>query len=99
MDVGPRSAFLAAVILPTERTAVMGIINVVKTASQSMGPFVTGTLITKKLFWVAFVVAGSLKVTYDLGVLIMFKNHKTPEDLAAERLTTDQVEDSEDEEA
>jgi len=98
MDVGPRSAFLAAVILPTERTAVMGIINVVKTASQSMGPFVTGTLITRKLFWVAFLTAGSLKVVYDLGVLVMFRNHKTHEDLAAERITTDQVEDSEDEE-
>lgn len=63
-----------------------------------MGPFVTGTLITKKLFWVAFLLAGSFKVSYDLGVLFMFKNHKTPEDLAAERITTEQIEDSEDEE-
>ena len=44
MDVAPRSAFLAAVILPTERTAVMGVINVVKTSAQSLGPFATGLL-------------------------------------------------------
>ena len=35
MDTAPRAAFLATIILPGERTAVMGIINVVKTAAQS----------------------------------------------------------------
>lgn len=81
MDSGPRSAFLAAVILPTERTAVMGILNVVKTAAQSLGPSVTGVLVKQNLFWVVFVSAGSCKAVYDLGILIMFKNHKTHEDI------------------
>lgn len=85
MDVAPRSAFLAAVILPTERTAVMGLINVVKTSSQSLGPFITGLLANKDLFWVAFLAAGSLKACYDLGMLAVFAGHKTPEDLEEER--------------
>lgn len=55
----------------------MGIINVVKTSSQSLGPVITGTLSGAHLFWVAFVVAGSMKACYDLGILAMFKNHKT----------------------
>lgn len=76
MDAAPRSAFLAAVVLPQERTAVMGIVNVVKTASQSLGPFITGLLIHHQLFWVAFLVAGSLKATYDLGLLVTFVNHQ-----------------------
>lgn len=100
MDVGPRSAFLAAVILPTERTAVMGILNVVKTAAQSLGPFITGNLVTRNLFWVVFASAGSLKMAYDLGVLFMFKNHKTHEDLAAETRMSEVAngeQDSEDE--
>jgi len=84
MDVAPRSAFLAAVVLPQERTAVMGTINVVKTLSQSMGPFITGILSTKNLFWVAFVMAGSLKATYDLGMLAVFAGHKTREERTAE---------------
>lgn len=50
----------------------MGIINVVKTASQSMGPLITGILVRHQLFWVAFLVAGSLKATYDLGLLVTF---------------------------
>lgn len=76
MDVAPRSAFLAAVLLPNERTAVMGTINVVKTAAQSLGPLITGVLAGKGLFWVSFVLAGLLKASYDLGLLAVFKNYK-----------------------
>ena len=76
MDVAPRSAFLATIILPRERTAVMGLINVLKTIAQGLGSLVTGTLVDRNFFWVAFVVAGSLKATYDLGVLALFKDHE-----------------------
>ncbi|KAL7916295.1 major facilitator superfamily domain-containing protein [Trichoderma velutinum] len=82
MDVAPRAAFLAAVIKPSERTAIMGVINVVKTTGASLGPFLTGTLADHGLFWVAFVTAGCLKATYDLGMLAVFQNH---EKHAAER--------------
>jgi len=63
MDQAPRSAFLSATVLPEERTAVMGVVNVAKSLSQSGGPLVTGVLAGGGRFWVAFVVAGSLKVT------------------------------------
>ena len=76
MDVAPRSAFLAAVLLPNERTAIMGTINVVKTTAQAAGPLITGVLAGKNLFWVSFVCAGSLKASYDLGLLAVFKNHE-----------------------
>ncbi|CAG8982313.1 hypothetical protein HYALB_00005313 [Hymenoscyphus albidus] len=85
MDVVPRTAFLAAVVLPNERTAVMGVINVVKTASQSLGPLTTGILAQNKLFWVSFVTAGACKVTYDIGILALFAGHKTHDELAEER--------------
>ncbi|PVH91974.1 MFS general substrate transporter [Periconia macrospinosa] len=75
MDVAPRSAFLAAIMLPQERTVIMGLVNVVKTAAQSLGPLITGLLAGHDLFWVSFVSAGSLKVGYDLGLLVIFKNH------------------------
>ncbi|ROV89715.1 hypothetical protein VMCG_10356 [Cytospora schulzeri] len=72
MDQAPRSAFLSKVIQAEERTAVMGIVNVVKTLSQSSGPTFTGMLAGENRFWVAFVVAGALKSLYDLGMLAMF---------------------------
>lgn len=76
MDQAPRSAFLSAVVLPAERTAVMGIANVVKTLSQSGGPVITGFLAGHSRFWVAFVTAGALKAAYDVGLLVMFVNTK-----------------------
>ena len=72
MDQAPRSAFLSKVVAAEERTAVMGIVNVVKTLSQSGGPTVTGILAGSGRFWIAFVVAGSMKASYDLGLLTFF---------------------------
>jgi MFS family permease len=82
MDQAPRSAFLSAVVLPEERTATMGIVNTVKTMSQSSGPLITGVLADKGRFWIAFVIAGTLKASYDLGMLKMFVNTKLEDDKA-----------------
>lgn len=72
MDQAPRQAFLAAAVLPSERTAVMGVVNVVKTLAQSGGPVVTGLLAGSNRFWIAFLVAGGLKIGYDLSLLKLF---------------------------
>jgi len=80
MDQAPRQAFLAAAVLPSERTAVMGVVNVVKTLSQSAGPIATGWLAGAGKFWVAFLIAGGLKASYDLAMLKMFLGHKTREE-------------------
>ncbi|MCJ1403496.1 hypothetical protein MMC11_006719 [Xylographa trunciseda] len=80
MDQAPREAFLSAVVLPRERTAVMGVLGVVKTLSQSVAPSVTGGLVQGGRFWVSFVVAGALKAGYDLGVLGMFVGWRGRED-------------------
>jgi MFS family permease len=76
MDVAPRSAFVAAIVLPQERTAVMGIVNVGNTMASSLGPLITGVLADQRLFWASFVCAGGLKACYDLGLLALFKNYE-----------------------
>ncbi|KAK1255893.1 hypothetical protein MKX07_008152 [Trichoderma sp. CBMAI-0711] len=92
MDVAPRAAFLAAVIKPSERTAIMGVINVVKTVGASLGPFLTGSLADRGLFWVAFVTAGCLKASYDLGMLAVFQNHERhAAERDRQRLTTEET--------
>ncbi|KAG9195511.1 hypothetical protein G6011_00632 [Alternaria panax] len=78
MDQAPRSAFLSIVVLPGERTAVMGVVNILKTLSQSSGPSVTGVLAGNNHFWVAFVAAGSLKATYDVLLLAFFGGRVQP---------------------
>ena len=50
----------------------MGIVNILKTLSQSGGPWVTGVLAGRGHFWVAFVAAGSLKAAYDVLLLVFF---------------------------
>lgn len=85
MDTAPRSAFLAAILLPQERTAIMGAINVVRTGAQSIGPIFTGLLVEKNLFWVAFLIAGSMKAIYDLSILGVFANHQTREEREQQR--------------
>lgn len=80
MDQAPRQAFLAAAVLPSERTAVMGVVNVVKTMSQSGGPVATGYLAGAGKFWLAFLIAGALKASYDLSMLKMFLGYKSREE-------------------
>jgi hypothetical protein len=54
----------------------MGIVNTVKTMSQSSGPFLTGSLAESGRFWIAFVFAGALKAAYDVGLLTLFLHTK-----------------------
>lgn len=72
MDQAPRSTFISVVFLAEERTAIMGVFNTLKTAAQSAGPTITGFLAGKNRFWIAFAAAGTLKASYNIGLLAMF---------------------------
>jgi len=76
MDQAPRSAFIAAVVKPNERTAVMGITGMLRTVAAAVGPSITGLLAGNDRFWIAFVIAGSLRIAYDVGLWAMFVNMK-----------------------
>ncbi|XDG05703.1 hypothetical protein ABKA04_005318 [Annulohypoxylon sp. FPYF3050] len=79
MDQAPRAAFIAAVVKPEERTAVMGITATVRTLAAMTGPTVTGLLAASDRFWIAFVAAGSCRLAYDFGLYAMFVNMKLHE--------------------
>ena len=87
MDQAPRSAFIAAVVKPEERTAAMGITSMVRTLAAMAGPTLTGLLAASRKFWIAFVLAGACRLMYDFGLYAMFVNmrlyqHETkPDDL------------------
>ncbi|KAI9905058.1 hypothetical protein N3K66_001587 [Trichothecium roseum] len=76
MDQAPRAAFIAAVVRPEERTAVMGITSTLRTCAMAVGPSLTGGLAQTDRFWIAFLVGGSLRLLYDLGLWAMFVNLK-----------------------
>ena len=76
MDQAPRAAFIAAVVKPEERTAVMGITSTLRTLAAMIGPSITGLLAAGDRFWIAFLVAGSLRLAYDFGLYALFVNMK-----------------------
>lgn len=97
MDQAPRSAFIAAVVKPEERTAVMGITSMIRTLASTIGPSVTGLLAGNDRFWIAFVAAGTLRICYDLGLFAMFVNmelytHELTDEVADSRRYNDEEE-------
>jgi len=84
MDQAPRTAFIAAVVKPEERTGVMGITSMLRTLAMSAGPSITGLLSGNGTFWVAFLASGICRVTYDLGLWVLFVNVKVDKDAGRE---------------
>ncbi|KAF2722527.1 MFS general substrate transporter [Polychaeton citri CBS 116435] len=76
MDQAPRAAFIAAVVKPEERTAVMGITGMLRTLAAVSGPSITGILAGNDRFWIAFVAAGAFRLAYDVGLYALFINMK-----------------------
>lgn len=76
MDQPPRSAFIAGVVRPDERTAAMGITTIVRTCAAMTGPSVTGLLAGNDNFWIAFILAGACRIIYDIGLYVLFVNVK-----------------------
>ncbi len=67
MDVPTRQAYTMAVVDPDERSAAAGVTGVARTAGAAVSPSLAGLLLAAPaLISVPFVLAGSLKVVYDV---------------------------------
>jgi hypothetical protein len=74
-DQASRQAFIAQSVATKDRTAALGIINMIRTLSQGVGPSVTGYLAQKGHLGLSFVLAGLSKWLYDLGLATVFGFH------------------------
>ena len=83
MDQAPRQAFLTAAVLPSERTAVLGVVNTMKTLAQAGGTGVAGLLVNRGWWIPTFTGAGVMKVIYDLSLLWLFVGVTSREAAAA----------------
>jgi MFS family permease len=70
--LAPRNVFISRILTKSKRTASLGIITMVKLTTNATGSFFTGFMADRDLFWLAFVVAGSLKVVFVAGMLYTF---------------------------
>ncbi len=81
MDVPTRQSYTMAVVSPDERSAAAGITGIARTTGASVAPVVTGPLLANSaLLSFPFVIAGGLKIVYDLLLYRSFKAIKPPEE-------------------
>jgi len=69
MDVPTRSAFVMSVVPPGERAAAASVTSVPRSLASATGPLLAGYLLTVSGFGWPLVVAGALKIAYDLLLL------------------------------
>jgi MFS family permease len=80
MDVPTRQAFVQTLVRPEERTAAAGYTTAGR-SGQALGAPVTGALLGFGGPWIAapFVLAGSVKVAYDLVLYSRFRQAEAPD--------------------
>ena len=77
MDVPTRQAYVVAVVDPSERTAAAAYTNASRYVTRPLAPLVAGPLIPLSL-GAPFVIAGALKIVYDLGLYTLFRRTPVP---------------------
>jgi MFS family permease len=76
MDVPTRTSFVMSMVPPEERPAAASVTAVPRSLASALSPMLAGALLTGSLFGWPLVLAGVLKGTYDLLLLILFRNRE-----------------------
>lgn len=80
MDVPTRQSYTMAVVAPDERAAAAGLTNIARTTGSALGPLLTGQLFAAGLLSTPLLLAGALKIIYDLLLYQQFRAHVPPEE-------------------
>jgi predicted MFS family arabinose efflux permease len=84
MDVPTRQSYTIAIVAPDERSAAAGVTGIARSLGVSASPLIAAPLfLSATLAWTPFVIAGGLKIVYDLLLYRAFKAHAAPEELPA----------------
>ena len=75
MDVPTRSAFVMAIVPPVERPAAASVTSVPRSLASASSPLVAGYLLGVSTFGWPLVIAGALKIVYDVLLLATFRRH------------------------
>jgi len=78
MDVPARTSYMMAIVDDDERSAASTIANQAKLVGTSLGPFAAGLM---GMSAAPFVIAGVLKIAYDLALYRLFRRVRPPEEL------------------
>jgi len=80
LDVPTRQSYTMAVVAADERAASAGILSVARNAGAAVAPLFTGAILAVPTLGLPFLLAGGLKIIYDLWVFAVFRNVKPPEE-------------------
>ncbi|HZL33338.1 MAG TPA: MFS transporter [Verrucomicrobiae bacterium] len=85
MDVPTRQSYTIAIVAPDERSAAAGVTGIARSLGVAASPLIAAPLfLSAALAWTPFVIAGGLKIAYDLLLYRAFKAHRDPEEVRAE---------------
>jgi len=80
MDVPTRQSYTMAVVDADERTAAAGVLSVARNAGAAIAPMFTGAILAVPALGLPFLLAGGIKVIYDLWIFAVFRHIKPPEE-------------------
>jgi MFS family permease len=80
IDVPSRQSYIMAIVPEADRTGTASITNLSRSTAQSIGPSISGSLIQAGLLYDPFLLAGGLKIVYDLSLYFSFRRLKPPEE-------------------
>lgn len=81
MDVPTRSSYVMAIVPPEERAAAASVTLVPRSLAAAASPLLAGYLLTVSAFGWPLLVAGAMKILYDVLLLARFRNVRPPEEL------------------
>jgi len=80
LDVPTRQSYTMAIVDPDERSAMAGITSVTRNAAAAVAPAFAGLTLAAPSLGLPFLLAGGLKVVYDLAILAVFRGVRPPEE-------------------
>jgi MFS family permease len=80
MDVPTRQSYTMAVVDPDERSAASGVTTIARSVGAAWSPALAGALLGGPLLSVPFLIAGGLKIVYDLSLFASFRALRPPEE-------------------
>ena len=84
MDVPTRQSYTMAVVDPDERSAAAGVTGIARTTGSAVSPLIAAPLVqTAGVMGLPFVLAGSLKIVYDVALWALFRARPAPEEARA----------------
>jgi predicted MFS family arabinose efflux permease len=81
MDVPTRTSYVMAVVTPPERPAAASVTNVPRSLASAASPLLAGWLLHQTTFGWPLIIGGLLKASYDILLLVLFRNVRPPEEM------------------